>query len=416
MNKQITRITPLLILITVLFTILLSGCTSSKNIKVKTPEAELIKDKSKSYIIFTNIEANPIRSFSSKIMEYDRLTKRLTYLGTFIDNEKYLHVINPGKHYFFIDTNYGNSFIPSERLIVINAEAGKIYNVNSLVGVILNENRKNTIQKIKNSSCSTVELSKFGFINNLEESDLLSFEIDCKNGKINTISDTSFFTLKKINKATFVKPTQEELDKFDKVENVKKSRNGNSSQIITKVSPRDSYKGRIDELSSDYIDIHKNILQKVNRFSSATSNYSVSIIKYTENKYANKYNSAVLSSLNNIGNMSKEHMQDLNKDILEELKDKQIKIGDGVLVKYKINNYIHGNQAIRYAGFTELQRLSGMSSIDINIIFIDSKTNTLIGEINYVAYIDGGLFGGSVGLISDVSDYIATYLKFNFMK
>lgn len=395
----------------------LSGCAGTKNIIVKTPEASVMNDKDKAYVVFTTRKL-PLVNRQAKIMEFEPTTFKPTFLGTFDGMQKYIHKVDPGKHCYLIDPEMDNHVITSKRIVAIDAKPGEVCNVDSLGATIVPDSRKELTDKIKNSTCSSDGLKRYGFFARVGfelESDLLSYEIKCDGTKVAEVTDKRLLSFDDIQKATLVDASKEDLQEFY-AEPKLESAASPYAQEKKKKSEAKNYQDEIAELYPTMVDVHKNVFQLCAHRKFAFRMYSIDIIQSTKDDSASKYQAIKLSSSNDIGNTEQKYIDDFNSEITKNVNENKIQSSDDIAIKYQINNYIHGNQALRYFGLTESQRLSGMSSLIINVKFIDIKSNNTIGEINYVAIMYGGALGGTIGLLSDAATDIVEYAKMNYLK
>jgi len=401
---------------TLLTSLILSGCAGSKNIAVKTPASSLMNDKDKAYVVFTTFD-RAFMNMEAKIMEFELKTLKPTYLGSFDNNQKYIHKIDVGKHFYFIDKK-GIAWFAPNHIITIDAKAGEVYYVNSLVGSVMSNSRKEITDKIKKSSCSSEYLKRYGFFTEAGsefKSDLLSYKIKCENTKVVEVHDERLLSFDDIDKAILVETPEDSLKKF--YEQTKPNKES-SEYIQEKVASSEVEKNqeKIRETLPFVTGPHKNVFQYYSPTLRFTEMYSLDVIQSTSDSNANKHQGIKLSNLNDIGNAEQKYSNDFNAKIIQNIeKQKLISLND-IEIKYRIDNYEDGSQAARYFGLTESQRFSGMSSLRLNAKFIDINSGETIGEIQYVSIMQGGMLGGTIGLLSDAADHIVEYAKMNYIK
>ena len=114
--------------------------------------------------------------------------------------------------------------------------------------------------------------------------------------------------------------------------------------------------------------------------------------------------------------VEQEYIDNFDNGINKELILQKINSKDGVIIEYEIKNYVHGSQALRYWGLTLFQKMSGLSSLKMNVKFKDTKSGKLLGEITYLSCIRGGFLGGSGELLDEASAHILEYAKLNYLK
>lgn len=386
--------------------LLIIGCSSStNNIKISKPKSLILEqDKAKASVVFTTMKAFPLQSWHAKIMEFNPKTFVPTYLGTFDEMQTFIHQVNPGEHYYFIDPlGVKNPLITPKRIVAIKAKAGETIHVNSLFASVMPESRKTIISNISHSECTPNDLKRYGFFTDTEknsqlDSELLSFQIKCDNKKVIDIVDTRQMTFDDIEKAMLVAPSEDDLKKF----NVKQDAN--------------KYQTEIQELFPILVDEHKNIFQHYNHKMRWSEMYSIDIQEATADENANRFEYIILSDLNDVGNIEKKFVDTFNNHIINNIAKAPSGSSNAVMIKYEIENYIDGNQATRYFGLTDSQRIAGMSSLLLNVSFIDVRTGATIGKIKYASILFGGVFGGTIGLLSDASNHISEYAKMNYLK
>lgn len=406
--------------------LLMVGCSAtSKNIKVQEPKSVILeKNKDKGSIVFTTMEGRLLSDFQAKIMEFNPKTYAPTYLGTFNEMESFVHHVSPGKHYYFIHpVGLHNEFITTKRIVSLDIKPGDVVHVNSLLGSVIPESRQAILSKLRNLSCTSKDLKRYGFKIDSEnkselESDFLSFEVKCEGQKVVDVKDTRAFTFNDVEQATLVIPSQDSLKDFYEV---KKLKNEASRYVLEEGMPKDEekYLADIKELFPTFVNEHKNVFQYYNqkgRWFPSFQMFSIDVQETTNDEHANAYGKIILSPENEIGGIEKKYAEQLNNGITEKITNLPSDPSDTVIIKYEIENYVHGNQATRYFGLTDSQRLGGMSSLLLNVSFIDAKTGATVGKIKYVSVLFGGLFGGTVGLLTDASEHITRYAKMNYLE
>jgi len=326
-------------------------------------------------------------------------------------NEKYIDRVSPSKHDYYI-------YIGSDlkHIVEVDIKAKEVINVNALMGVVIPKSRELLTSKIKNTECTQKALKKFCFEpyikstnsrspntsytnkekRNQEErydSNIFLYSIYCNNGKINKLIDKTNVSDEDISRAIEVKPKK------------------------IKKSGMNTVRNTIDDLYLFLITTHKGVMQKINGVFSLMGSQSSSILQFTDPKYLYKYNSLALSKFNTTSDLKNEEISALETDFNNTFRDKNLfSHAQELIIEYTINSYVDGNQATRYFGFTQNQRDQGMQSLSMNITFIDPKTKEIIGEVEYNAFLKGGLFGGTVGLLNDAVNDITKYAKMNFIK
>lgn len=399
-----------------LTTLMLAGCTGTKNIVVKTPDSSLMNDKDKAYVVFTTYHS-AFAHFQVKVMEFNPKTFEPTYLGSFDGMQKYIHKVDAGKHFYFIEQEGIKVFSPNH-IVTIDAKAGKVYYVNSIVGGIMPDSIKEVATKIKKSTCSPEYLKRYGFFTEKGsefKSDLLSYKIKCENTKVVEVHDERLLSFDDVDKATLVETPADSLKKFHEQTKLNKE---SSEHIQEKVTSNEveKYQKRIEESFPFMTNIHKNVFQYLSYKPRFSQVYSINIVQSTSDNNANKYQGIKLSNLNDAGNTEQKYINDFNAKIIQNIEKQNLLSLNDIEIKYRIDNYVDGSQVARYFGLTESQRLSGLSSLRLNAKFIDIKSGETIGEIQYVSIMQGGMFGGTVGLLSDSADHIVEYAKMNYIK
>ena len=372
---------------------------SSNNIIIKDP-SNTIKDEKKGYIVFTMVDSY---LSSAMIVEFNIYSDNAKFIVELDRNQKYTAHVSPGKHYYYLEVNSD-----AKHIIQIDVKAGETVNINALMGTVIPKSRAELTSKIKKVQCTEKALRQFCFKpytgkkpkkslysdnSNLEryDSDILLYSIFCDKDKTNKLVDNTLISEEDIFMATQVKP------------------------VTTKKHGMRLVRGEIDKSYNFIINTHHAVSQKVNGKFNSDYMYSMDIVKFTNKQNLYKYNRLSLSSTNNSGDLSPEEITDLEVGFNNTFKNQKLSSGiKNILLEYTIHSYEHGNQAARYFGITQAQRDEGMESLSMNIVFIDSDTRKIIGEIEYASFLKGGLFGGTFGLLGDAVKHVTKYAKMNF--
>lgn len=387
-------------IITFISIFFLTGCGPS-NIQVTTPESKILMDKSKSYVRFTTREF--IQSIDKTIVKWDRKTNDIKYLITLEDKEKYIDIVEPGEHSYIIE-GYGY-YYP----IIVSLKAGEIVDIGATVSSILPKIREKLIEKLKGLECTEFALERYGFEKskskeNSWESDLISINIECQNNKVSLVNDLRLFNSNDIKNAKLVKPSKESIDGFyERPDNSKRGVFANNK------NEADYFKKNIAKTKSIYVDLHKNTFQYYQKYVRMLELYSVDIIKYTEDRHIKKYSNIELVTTD-----KKDNIKDLDEEISNALDNFKLNDGSTIRIEYKVLSYVKGSRAKRYFGPSGVNGKAA-ESIYLEVEYINSKSNEVVGKINYISLLFGGFFGGG-GFLEDAAKHITEYAKINYLK
>lgn len=123
--------------------------------------------------------------------------------------------------------------------------------------------------------------------------------------------------------------------------------------------------------------------------------------------------SDVIIENSKVANIIPQEKQEYYEKKLEELFIKNgTGIGSGLKIKYSFMAFDEGNQALRYfVGFG-----AGKGELVVKTSFYDSKTDTLLGEIETKGELSIGAFGGSFdGTLEKVAEDVFTFTKKNYL-
>lgn len=400
-----------LVAFSVLVLVFFGGCVSTNNIEVKQPVQQTLK-KDKAYIQFVSIK-RPLREFDCKIFEVDVTTNKVKYLGNFSAGESYVQEVNPGKHYYYIVPERLLLTPGARSFIEVNVNAGD-YKYVSGFGTILYERRNDLLSSLKTLECNDFQLKRYGFAlnqnNKMEkwENELFSISITCENGKISSIQDERRFNNDDIKGSKIVIPSTKDILKYYQNNEINDAtlediQNGKFYLIS-------DFTSRIED-QKKYVDLHKNLYAVYQPAIRLTERYSMEILQATTDEFAYKFDGFTIAekTINN-QQLAEELKQAMSNDLKTLYKDDA-----PIEISFNVINYIEGSQAQRYFGLTNQQRIDGMSSLQIDVIFKEKATGKQVGAIRYISGLASGVFGGS-GFIADASKHITDYARMSFTK
>lgn len=108
--------------------LLTSGCVST-SLKVTKTQSEILKDKSKSYIMFSRFSSLIGAGVRNNIVEFNYNTKELNFVGTLMSGERLIYEVEPGEHYFYLSGGENDDYLK------VSTKANHMYYVNTYVSI-----------------------------------------------------------------------------------------------------------------------------------------------------------------------------------------------------------------------------------------------------------------------------------------
>ncbi|MEA2018747.1 MAG: hypothetical protein U9N59_09885 [Campylobacterota bacterium] len=133
----------------VLFT---TGCVST-SLEVKKPQSEIVKDTTKSYIMFSRSSMFIGGGVPNNIVEFNYDTKELNFVGILMPGERLIYKVEPGEHYFYLSGGENDDYLK------VSAKARHMYYVNTYVsmGILMGRTYFDTYDPLSREDIESLE-------------------------------------------------------------------------------------------------------------------------------------------------------------------------------------------------------------------------------------------------------------------
>jgi len=381
----------------------LGGC-SSRSIVVKKPEAQILADKTKAYVVFTRPYNFVGAANSIDIVHFNNRNFDVNYVAYLSAGERVIFKVNEGENYFFTDVG------ANENIQVVNAKKGKIYYINLGVTAstiffpkLYKEDRLQFVNTLKGTSCSNKLLKKYLFKKDKEKKEKSSYaqkkntlityssptqvRISCDNNKVVKVEDRYYgHTLEELKQVELVKPNEKAFKVF----------NREKKQYVKDIKayyPTWNFKFRDVPMSENtFLEIKKSI-------------NDIDFKKYTMVN--------ILAS--NLNTIDKKVLNKLRKKLnakFQSLDSKNI-----LTIEFTINKLDTGNMFGRYMtmGIAKNAYRSNIGVIDVDIN-LKNSAGLSVGSFRLTELEVGGFLGGIDTLESDINDIIFNYINTNYLQ
>lgn len=394
MTKYILSI--FFLMITSIFT----GC-GSKNIEVKIPEAQIMADKEKSYIVFSRPWGFMGSALDIDVMEIDTEKKEpLKLVGIVSNGERIIYETKEGIHHFF--TNVGQN----ENIEQINMKKGETkyvnlsINTNLMMGfypLVLDQKRLDLKVKLQKYSCDNKTLAMFlfkedigkeGSSNNFYKSPM-QFKIECNKDHIIDVKDLYYdYTIDELNKAKLVQSTQKAIS---------------------------SYNSDLTEFSQNIKEYYPIWDLKFRNVPIVETSIMLLDDPISDN-YLNNFKSITIVSENHNEKMNKELISEYVNDLSNEFKN-LTNDNKKLTLKITFDKYDDGNMAARYIliGIGKNSFRESMGVIDFKVELID-ENNQVFNTFRIFEVEASGFLGGINTLKSDTMKIVVNYVKNNLLE